>query len=57
MDIFCAFANSSDTPAHVELEKIAGLAAQGVTEIVYQPVGSGIERELEAFASAAGLTG
>jgi 5,10-methylenetetrahydromethanopterin reductase len=38
-------------------EKIAGLAGQGVTEIVYQPAGSGIERELEAFASAAGLAG
>jgi 5,10-methylenetetrahydromethanopterin reductase len=34
-------------------EKIAGLAAQGVTEIVYQPAGSDIERELQAFASAA----
>jgi len=38
-------------------EKIAGLAAQGVTEIVYQPAGPGIERELQAFASAAGLEG
>ena len=38
-------------------EKIAGLAEQGVTEIVYQPAGSGIERELEVFASAAGLAG
>jgi 5,10-methylenetetrahydromethanopterin reductase len=38
-------------------EKIAGLAAQGVTEIVYQPAGSGIERELQTFASAAGLIG
>jgi 5,10-methylenetetrahydromethanopterin reductase len=38
-------------------EKIAGLAAQGVTEIVYQPAGSGIERELQAFASAAGVKG
>ncbi len=36
-------------------EKIAGLAGQGVTEIVYQPAGSGIERELEVFAAAAGL--
>jgi 5,10-methylenetetrahydromethanopterin reductase len=33
-------------------EKIAGLAAQGVTEIVYQPAGSDIERELTVFASA-----
>jgi 5,10-methylenetetrahydromethanopterin reductase len=38
-------------------EKIAALAGQGVTEIVYQPAGSGIERELEAFAAAAGLAG
>jgi 5,10-methylenetetrahydromethanopterin reductase len=36
-------------------EKIAGLAALGVTEVVYQPAGSDIERELRAFASAAGL--
>ncbi len=36
-------------------EKIAGLAALGVTELVYQPAGSDIERELRAFASAAGL--
>jgi 5,10-methylenetetrahydromethanopterin reductase len=34
-------------------EKIAGFAAVGVTEIVYQPAGSDIERELKAFASAA----
>ncbi len=38
-------------------EKIAGLAALGVTELVYQPAGSDIERELRAFASAAGLQG
>jgi 5,10-methylenetetrahydromethanopterin reductase len=36
-------------------EKIAGLAAFEVTELVYQPAGSDIERELRAFASAAGL--
>jgi 5,10-methylenetetrahydromethanopterin reductase len=36
-------------------EKIAGLAAQGVTEVVYQPAGSDIERELHAFASAVGI--
>ncbi|WP_232326907.1 hypothetical protein [Mycobacterium sherrisii] len=35
--------------------KIAALAAQGVTEIVYQPAGSDIERELRVFAAAAGL--
>jgi 5,10-methylenetetrahydromethanopterin reductase len=38
-------------------EKIAELAGHGVTEIAYQPAGSDIERELRAFASAAGLTG
>ena len=36
-------------------EKIARFAALGVTEIVYQPAGSSIERELRAFASVAGL--
>jgi 5,10-methylenetetrahydromethanopterin reductase len=36
-------------------EKIAGLAALGVTELVYQPAGSDNWRELRAFASAAGL--
>jgi 5,10-methylenetetrahydromethanopterin reductase len=35
--------------------KIAALAAQGITEIVYQPAGSDIERELRVFAAAAGL--
>lgn len=38
-------------------DKIAGLAALGVTELVYQPAGSDIERELRAFGSAAGLPG
>jgi 5,10-methylenetetrahydromethanopterin reductase len=38
-------------------EKIAGLEALGVTELVYQPAGSDIERELRAFASAAGVAG
>jgi 5,10-methylenetetrahydromethanopterin reductase len=38
-------------------DKIAGLASLGVTEVVYQPAGSNIERELRAFASAAGLSG
>ena len=36
-------------------EKIAGFAAAGVTEIVYQPAGPDIPRELRAFAAAAGL--
>jgi 5,10-methylenetetrahydromethanopterin reductase len=44
-------------PAAQLPEKIAGLAALGVTEIVYQPAGSDIERELRVFASAAGLAG
>jgi len=38
-------------------DKIASLAALGVTEIVYQPAGSDIERELRAFAFATGLSG
>jgi 5,10-methylenetetrahydromethanopterin reductase len=38
-------------------ERIAGLGALGVTELVYQPAGSDIERELRAFASATGLAG
>jgi 5,10-methylenetetrahydromethanopterin reductase len=37
--------------------RIGQLAAVGVTEVVYQPAGSDIERELRAFASAAGLAG
>jgi 5,10-methylenetetrahydromethanopterin reductase len=36
-------------------DKIAALAALGVTELVYQPAGSDIERELRAFGSTAGL--
>jgi 5,10-methylenetetrahydromethanopterin reductase len=38
-------------------EKITRLEALGVTELVYQPAGSDIERELRAFASAAGVAG
>jgi 5,10-methylenetetrahydromethanopterin reductase len=38
-------------------EKITGFEAVGVTELVYQPAGSDIERELHAFASAVGLAG
>jgi 5,10-methylenetetrahydromethanopterin reductase len=37
--------------------RVAELAAVGVTEVVYQPAGSDIERELRAFASATGLAG
>ncbi|OBK27479.1 5,10-methylene tetrahydromethanopterin reductase [Mycobacterium asiaticum] len=37
-------------------EKIDGLAALGVTELVYQPAGSDIARELRAFAGAARLS-
>jgi 5,10-methylenetetrahydromethanopterin reductase len=37
-------------------QRIAEFSAAGVTEIVYQPAGSDIERELRAFASATGLT-
>jgi 5,10-methylenetetrahydromethanopterin reductase len=38
-------------------ERVAGFGALGVTELVYQPAGSDIERELRAFASAMGLEG
>jgi hypothetical protein len=37
--------------------RVGELAALGVTELVYQPAGSDIERELRAFASASGLNG
>jgi 5,10-methylenetetrahydromethanopterin reductase len=37
-------------------ERVAGFGALGVTELVYQPAGSDIERELRAFAAATGLT-
>jgi 5,10-methylenetetrahydromethanopterin reductase len=36
-------------------ESVAQFAAAGVTEVVYQPAGSDVERELRAFASATGL--
>lgn len=38
-------------------ERVAGFGALGVTELVYQPAGSDIPRELRAFASAMGLAG
>jgi 5,10-methylenetetrahydromethanopterin reductase len=38
-------------------ERVAGFGAVGVTELVYQPAGSDIERELRAFAAATGLQG
>ena len=34
-------------------ERLAAIAEQGVTEIVYQPTGPEIPRELEAFITAA----
>jgi 5,10-methylenetetrahydromethanopterin reductase len=37
-------------------ERVAGFGALGVTELVYQPAGSDIERELRAVAAATGLT-
>ena len=37
-------------------ERVAGFGALGVTELVYQPAGLDIERELRAFASATGLS-
>lgn len=38
-------------------ESVAQHAAVGVTEVVYQPAGSDIERELRVFASATGVKG
>jgi 5,10-methylenetetrahydromethanopterin reductase len=35
-------------------DRVAMLAEQGATEIVYQPAGPDIRRELEAFMEAAG---
>lgn len=43
------------TPAHVA-DTVARYAAAGITEIVYQPAGPDIERELRTFADAAALT-
>ena len=40
--------------AETVLRKVEGLAAQGATEIVYQPIGD-IRRELERFADAVGI--
>jgi 5,10-methylenetetrahydromethanopterin reductase len=37
-------------------ERVAGFGTLGVTELVYQPAGSDIERELRAVAAATGLT-
>jgi 5,10-methylenetetrahydromethanopterin reductase len=34
-------------------ERLGGLAAQGVTELVFQPCGPDIRRELEAFMETA----
>jgi len=34
--------------------RLAGLAAQGITEVAFQPMGD-VARELAAFARAAGL--
>jgi 5,10-methylenetetrahydromethanopterin reductase len=55
---FLKFASSMALTGTVQQvsDKIAGLAALGVTELVYQPAGSDIARELRAFATAAGLT-
>jgi 5,10-methylenetetrahydromethanopterin reductase len=44
-------------PAEVVGERLAALATGGLTEVVYQPAGPDIERELSSFAEAAGLAG
>lgn len=41
--------------AEVVQERIAALAAQGITEVAYQPMGDDIPRELRAFAAAAAV--
>ena len=38
-------------PAEIR-ERLAAMAANGMTEIAYQPAGPDIPRELEAFAAA-----
>jgi 5,10-methylenetetrahydromethanopterin reductase len=45
-------ATLSGTPGAVR-ERIAELAARGVTEIVYQPCGPDLRGELERFLAAA----
>ena len=52
-----ASATSLTGTAEQVATRIGEYAGAGVTEIVYQPTGSDIERELRTFASAAGLTG
>jgi 5,10-methylenetetrahydromethanopterin reductase len=37
--------------------RLSALAAAGITEVAYQPMGPDIPRELAAFAAAAGLAG
>jgi 5,10-methylenetetrahydromethanopterin reductase len=37
-------------------QRLAAMAAAGVTELVYQPMGPDIPRELRAFADAAGVS-
>jgi 5,10-methylenetetrahydromethanopterin reductase len=42
------------TPAEIR-ERVAAIAARGVTELVYQPAGDDLERELTTMANALGL--
>lgn len=44
-------------PASEIAARLDAFAAQGVTEIAYQPCGPDVPRELDAFAAAAGLRG
>jgi 5,10-methylenetetrahydromethanopterin reductase len=44
---------TSGTPEQIRV-RLATLAAKGVSEVAYQPAGPDIERELRAFAAAAG---
>ena len=43
-------------PASQMRDKVAALAESGVTEVVYQPTGPDVQRELEAFMDAVGST-
>jgi 5,10-methylenetetrahydromethanopterin reductase len=54
--VACANATGLTGTASEVAAAIAGYAAAGVTELVYQPAGPDIERELHAFARVAGLT-
>ena len=53
-DLVRQFTFSGDTKTL--RERLVQLQRSGVTEVAFQPAGSDIERELDAFAAMAGLT-